>query len=479
MNFFAKHKRIFIISLLGSAFISPILSSCGGGGSDTVAGIGGTGITQGEITAFGSVFVNGIKFNTDNSEYEVDGNIDPTLSDADLAIGMVVTIRGDVDSNGTTGRAVSVEYDDDIQGPVASITDLGNGQKELVIFDKTVIIDETSTKFNNTNFTDIVENDIVEISGFDSSASEINATFVKKIGVYPTITEIELKGTISGLSSTSFSLADINIDYDFNTEIDVPNGSLSNSLFVEVVGNLQSSTTILAKEIEFEDEGFEDGSEVSLQGVISEFNGLADFTVAGQAVDASGAILSPTNATLTVGVNVEVDGDIVNGVLVANEVELRQGSVKIQALVSDVDTTNKQFTYGLLGSNFGLIVVNVDNQTSFEDEVAGTLNYSLNLLQSGDFVKMEGLESGGQIVASRVKRVGVGLDEIEVRGSVDSVETTSSLTILGIRYEVDVSTTYFPVPDAATFFATVEPGFIVEAVDTNNDGTAESLEIKD
>ena len=49
-------KRIFlgIILLL-------VLTACGGGGASD-GGIGGTGITQGRITGFGSIIVNGIKF---------------------------------------------------------------------------------------------------------------------------------------------------------------------------------------------------------------------------------------------------------------------------------------------------------------------------------------------------------------------------------------------------------------------------------
>ena len=55
--------RAILHSLLSAVFVS-ILASCGGGGGS--AGIGGTGITSGgTITGFGSIFVNGVKYNTD------------------------------------------------------------------------------------------------------------------------------------------------------------------------------------------------------------------------------------------------------------------------------------------------------------------------------------------------------------------------------------------------------------------------------
>ena len=225
MSFFAKHKRIFFISLLSGMMLSPILSSCGSSGGDTTAGIGGTGITQGEITAFGSIFVNGIEFDTDNSAFEVDGN-NTTASQANLAVGMIVTIRGDVDVSGISGTAASVEYDDKIEGPVLTITATGDGQKSLSIFNKTVVVGEISTRFDNTSFADIKVNDIVEISGFDTSATDINATFVKKTGVFPVDNQIELKGTITDFSGSIFKIAGININFDTQTVIDVPNGTL-------------------------------------------------------------------------------------------------------------------------------------------------------------------------------------------------------------------------------------------------------------
>lgn len=472
MNFFAKHKRIFIISLLGSAMLSPLLSSCGGG--TTVAGIGGTGITQGEITAFGSIFVNGIEFDTNTSQFEVDGNIN--TDQANLSIGMVVTVRGDVDSNGITGTAVSVKYDDEIQGPVAMITAAVNGQRTLTVFNKTVIIDDTSTKFDNTSFASIAVNDIIEISGFDTSATDIDATFVKKTGVYPTDTAIELKGTISGLSVTSFTLAGITINYDINTEIDVPGGSLSDGLFVEVGGDLQTLTTVLAKEIELEDDSFDDGDEVSLQGVISLFNGLADFTVAGQAVDANAnpAILFPANATLADGVNVEVEGKIVNGVLIADEVELREGSAGIKAFVTQIDLVNSRIEFQFPPTT-GSIFVTTNLQTQFEDGAMGVTNFSLSQLMPGEFVKIVGFENGSEIIASRVKRLNPTGENTEIQGSVGSFTANSSITILGLNFSIDGSENYEPI----TLPTTIKMGDIVELEDTDPaNGVIDKIELE-
>lgn len=473
MSFFAKHKRIFIISLLGSAMLSPILSSCGSSGGDTTAGIGGTGITQGEITAFGSIFVNGIEFDTDNSAFEVDGN-NTTASQANLAVGMIVTIRGDVDVSGISGTAASVEYDDKIEGPVLTITPTGDGQKSLSIFNKTVVVGEISTRFDNTSFADIKVNDIVEISGFDTSATDINATFVKKTGVFPVDNQIELKGTITDFSGSIFKIAGININFDTQTVIDVPNGTLSDGLFVEVKGELQTLTSVLAREIELEDGDFENGEAVSLQGVISLFNSMDNFFVSGQIVDASGANLLPATAILANGVNIEVEGSIVNGVLVANEVELREGSAKIKAFVTAVDLVNSRIEFQFPPTP-GSIFVTTNLQTQFEDAAPDVTNFSLSQLMPNEYVKIEGIENGSEIIASQVKRLNSAGEDTVIQGSVTDFTANTGITILGLNFAINGSESYEP----ANLASTIETGDIVELEDSNPaNGIIDKIELE-
>ena len=52
------HRGFIVATAL---VVSALIVACGGGGGGSVAGggIGGTGITSGTVTGFGSVFVNG------------------------------------------------------------------------------------------------------------------------------------------------------------------------------------------------------------------------------------------------------------------------------------------------------------------------------------------------------------------------------------------------------------------------------------
>ena len=70
------------------------------------------------ITGFGSVFVNGVEFDTSGAGFDVDDN--PAAMESDLGIGMVVAVTGTVNNDGITGSASLIEYDEAIEGPIAA-----------------------------------------------------------------------------------------------------------------------------------------------------------------------------------------------------------------------------------------------------------------------------------------------------------------------------------------------------------------------
>ena len=184
---------------------SSLLSACGGSSdsSDTTAGIGGTGIVSGQITGFGSIHVNGGKFEIDTSTFIVDGKTFVGRAGQDaLSVGMVVRIRVETEDGVFTNTAREVVYDDEIEGPVGSVGPLVGSTKTITVFGQEITIDETSTLFENTTFFDIEMNDVVEVSGFRVSPTQINATYVEETDedVDFGSTEVELRGIITDYS---------------------------------------------------------------------------------------------------------------------------------------------------------------------------------------------------------------------------------------------------------------------------------------
>ena len=481
MNIFSG-KPIRLLTTLFSMLVSiAMLNACGGssgGGSDTTAGIGGTGIVAGKITDFGSIFVNGGIFNTNQSQFIVDG--DSSATQDDLSIGMVVLLRVETNNGVFTDKAIEVVYDDEVQGPITSVTPdpMDPTLKTVTVFGQTITIDDTITLFEdssvtpdpNYGFATIAVNDVIEVSGFRTSATEITATYVEKTDdLNPGISEVELRGTISQFSAINqnFMLDGVLITFDNMTDIEV-SGVLDNGLFVEVEGIYFNNPSVLvhAEEIEEEEEGFgNDVDDVSLQGIISNFMaGPQTFEIDGQMIDFSGAQIEPAGATLENGLEVEVEGDIVGGVLIAEEVEVREGEAKLNAFVSSVDLASNSFEVSYFGG-LGTVTIKVDAQTTFKDEKGsnplGDLELS-DLTPAVDFVKIEGIEMlNDEVVAGTIKRIDD--DDYKLEGVVDSFSPPTSITILGIIFPVDdtpvTGTEFEGFASAADFFTALDAEF--------------------
>ena len=98
------------------------LSGCGGGDAPLALGppgTGGTGVfAQGAISGFGSVIVNGIKFDDTQAVIALDG---VTASSVALRLGMVADIKGRRDASLMLGTASTIEIWSTAQGAVSQL----------------------------------------------------------------------------------------------------------------------------------------------------------------------------------------------------------------------------------------------------------------------------------------------------------------------------------------------------------------------
>jgi len=326
-------RKVFVLFFI--TVICQFFAGCGGGGNSSLAGggIGGTGITaSGAITGFGSIFINGIEFETTGASRDVDGETsvsDGTDDETVFGIGMVVTVTGTLNDDGLTGTAENIQYDDAVQGPVLGpIIEVDPLTRSFTVMGIGVTMHESSTVFANVDFDTLQADDLVEVSGFFDADGILRATRIeRKDG---SEIDVEVKGTVTGLSGTTFSLS---VDYAAATTYTVdasaaelPDGGLSDSQYVDVKGTL-TGNVIEATRVDLKSEGFEDTGNASIEGIVTDFIEIGNFRVAGQQVDASVAEFSPADlvGSLANGVGVEVDGAIQGGVLMARKVESDAG----------------------------------------------------------------------------------------------------------------------------------------------------------
>lgn len=278
--------RYFTITRIIGLGIAATLAGCGGSSgspSDDVQTIAATPqTTVGQITGFGSVYVNGVEYETTGASYEVD---DATASDDDaLAVGMVVKVQGSVNADGRTGQADSISYDDDIEGLVENLAVDANdpGIKTFTVMGVSIQAEQSSTNFEGEDdptfgFDTIADGDNVEVSG-EFSGDVLVASYIEKQDAADD--DFEAKGTVDQYNGSDAFLLILRDDSTLNVEIaagaEIPSAGVADGQFVEVEGTIPDPLTapdaLVATKVELEDHdriGDDDDDEVEIKGTLN------------------------------------------------------------------------------------------------------------------------------------------------------------------------------------------------------------------
>jgi hypothetical protein len=413
-------------------------------------GMSGTGISQGSIASFGSIFVNGVEWQTGSARIELDGVMSV---ETDLRVGMVVRVHGDLDASGLSGTATSVDYDDDLEGPIEDDPVLvvpGGTEKSFTVLGRTIIVDEFDTIFDEgASFASIARDDVVEVSGFVDNVGNVRAKRIELIGLFPEVDGVGLEGMVANLVKNAdgtglFDIGSVTIDYSQATIFSgLVEAALIEGDVVDVNGELIGGGTnrIDAAEIELEEDDLsgEDADDFELEGIVSGFVSMAEFDVAGFPVDASGALLDPIGAMITDGDRVEIEGSLLAGVVVAERVELEDESiesVEIRAAISAIDRVARKVI--LLG-----VEISIDARTQIEDERDGLSNFGFGDLMVGDWLKLEAISTGaGTARAKQIERRNAEANVV-LQGPITALDRLApALSVMDQSIPIGVMTVY-------------------------------------
>jgi|SRR6185437_12422385 len=217
-----QHIARFLRPSLVCAAVVAVVALAWGEGSS--AGIEGTGrarvLAFGRITAFGSIFVNGIEYSLSQAQIQIDGGKGAA---SQLEIGQIVTVRALTAAAGH-GTATNVTYTGNVVGPVSHLDGAGN---ELTVLGQTVKVDG-STVFGEgiqpAGVNGIAVGTHVEVSAFvDASGSLVAA----RIDLQTPGAALQVQGTVEALNTVAktFQINDLKIDY---SQASV-NGNLTNA----------------------------------------------------------------------------------------------------------------------------------------------------------------------------------------------------------------------------------------------------------
>lgn len=435
----------------------PILSACGG--NDDPAPPVATQTAVGTITAFGSVVVNGIRFDDSAAGITMD---DAATTRDRLRVGMVVQVRGRINANGT-GVADSIQYNDCVQGPITAMNQV---QNTVTVLGQTVHVDD-GTVFDGVTLRDMnsfAVGDQIEISCLrDQANNQLRATRMERQGTFQNGTsELEVKGTVANLdlAAGTCTIAGLTVDFAGVAGANRPTG-LANGMTVEVGGRNFANAILIADRLRDRDRdriSYPDGDGLEVEGYVSDFVSIADFKVAGQAINAANAVIrNGTAADVANGVKVEAEGAMSNGVLVARVLVLKlQTNVRVEAGLQATDSVANTIT--LLGR---AIKVNAD--TEWRDRLASANQptvITLAALSPADRLEVKAYkDAGGDLIATRVERTEADA-LVVVKGPAEAKVPTTQLTLAGIGVATSSTTRYRDVlgtlVDATTFYSAVQ-----------------------
>lgn len=405
-----------------------VVAGCGGGGTgEKWAGIGsgGTGgIASGPITGFGSVIVNGVRFDDSAARVTIDGAADRPLSE--LKLGMVVEVRGDIDVSARTGRAEEIVARYAVRGPAS---DIDAAHATLVVLGQRVRTDAATVLDGLKSLAELAPGDLVAVSGLaDAAGGALVATRLERRAA---ATDYEAQGTLGALSGRTFRLGSLVVDAS-NAALD--GVVLAEGAVVSVRGALSPAGILVATRVAPAAATPPAGVFLEYVGYVSGYASLASFRVGTLQVNGSGARIEGGSAgQLANGLRIEVEGRVVDGVLVATEIDFlsagAEAAAELEGAVTDFVSP----------ASFRVRGQAVDaSQATFVGGTAAQLG-------DGRIVHVIGMVSGVTIRASSVEfrdTMPASATRLAIDGVITDFASPASFRILGRPVSTDAATLF-------------------------------------
>lgn len=426
-----------------------VLAACGGGGSS--GGIGGTGnnpdVAVGTITQFGSVWVNGVEYDTSDTTIRIDDN---PGAESDLRIGMVVRVDGSISG----ARAGEITVDGAVRGFVEQVVDANR----IVVMGQTIQIDNT-TRFEN-GIRPVLGNR-VDVHGLVAGDGVISAGYIERKTTAPT-PPFAVKGVVKNHSTAAqtFQVGTLTVVYASPTIGDMPGGSW-NGLEVEVKGSSCAAApvcgTLTATKVEPNGVDVSGAEKAEVEGVVSAVT-AGGFTLGGVQVTTSTSTRYEGGlaAELLVGSQVEVEGPVSGGTIAATKVSFRD-AVRIEGDIASISGDT------LTIAGLGGVGISVTSFTELRDVA------SVGALAVGNHLRLRGkLGSGNSMVATRLELRSDTPDvDMELQGPVTAFTAETSVTLLGVAVPTSSISSYRNASgtliDRAAFFAALKVGTLAKA----------------
>lgn len=315
---------------LAAAALLAVLAACGTG--PRTAGIDRGGVAapvavEGPITGFGSIYVNGNRFDITSAQITANGAV---VTEADLSLGEVVNVFGTRAADSAEGTADAVVFEAHVLGPVSAVDAAAD---TLTVLGQTVVA--TGDTFIEAEgapiaLATLAPGDVVEISGYTGAGGIIVATRIEREDG----DEYRVRGRATGVdtAAATFAINDLVLDYGTAFLVEgFPDGRPREGDDVIAVGDaFGPAGEFLVEQLRLrEDLARREGNEENeIEGLVTRFVSATDFDVAGRSVTTTGttAYEGGDAGDLALNVKIQVEGARDDsGVIVADKVEIKDG----------------------------------------------------------------------------------------------------------------------------------------------------------
>lgn len=180
-----------------------------------VAGIEGTGDSNGSASGYGSLFVNGREFDTSLTEFRLNG---ASATEADIKVGMQTSVQGDL----LAEQASSVSARRALLAPIDGIARVGAVKTaSLSVLGQNVRVDEM-TRLIGITLDELDSDMLVDIHALVPASGEALATYLAvedsdySAGSQP----LTLTGFVDTLSATELTIGSLTVDVSAATVVD-------------------------------------------------------------------------------------------------------------------------------------------------------------------------------------------------------------------------------------------------------------------
>ena len=324
-----------------------VLWGCGGGGgssapsqtpaatppSATITSVDGT------ITGFGSVIIDGVRFDDSVAKVSIANSADATSATlGDLHTGM--RVQGELKDGVLQNLVVNFAL-------VGTVGALDATAGTLTVFGQTIKVTATgqlpTVLEGFSALTQLAAGDLVKVSGTVASDGSITATRIERRAKDGTEV-FRISGAVQGMDATAktFSLvgnSSVTVSYA-DAKLQPTGAVIENGKLVSVVATAAPASSggknvLAASVVEVKARKLSDSSETTVGGPVSDFKSLASLRIGDVVVDASSATLKEGTVAADVvnGAPAQAHGTIKDGTMKADWLRVFKNDTAIKALL--------------------------------------------------------------------------------------------------------------------------------------------------